>query len=199
MISNPAENLGDLLRRYRQEAGLTQEELAERANLSARAISELERGARLYPYRTTIQGLGQALALSPEQLAMLELAGRRPPAGRPNSAGATSAAGSVEPERVEHKHNLPAQLTSFVGRAAELARVCELLRSAEVRLLTLTGPPGTGKTRLSLEVAGALPAAFPDGVFFVELAAIGDPALVASTVAGTLGVTETAGRSLVER
>src|SRR5205823_1491626 len=111
---------------YRQEAGLTQEELAERANLSARAISELERGARQYPYRTTIQFLANALALSPEQRAQLEQAGRRPAAARPSGAGSSSTAGNAAADRGEHKHNLPAQLTSFVGRAAELTRVREL-------------------------------------------------------------------------
>src|SRR5580765_7135838 len=100
MTNNPSDNFGDLLRRYRQDAGLTQEELAERANLSARAISELERGARQYPYRTTIQLLGSALALSHEQVTRLERAGRRPPAGssgRPGGDMSSSLAGIAAP------------------------------------------------------------------------------------------------------
>src|SRR5690349_3251140 len=119
MTTNRSENLGDLLRRYRQEAALTQEELAERANLSARAISELERGARHYPYRTTIQLLASALALSQEQLTRLEQAARRPSTGRlgkpggDTSASVTGIAESSEEDRVEHRHNVPAQLTSF--------------------------------------------------------------------------------------
>jgi predicted ATPase/class 3 adenylate cyclase len=87
---------------------------------------------------------------------------------------------------LEHTpNNLPAQLTSFVGRA-EVGDAVALLD--HTRLLTLTGPGGTGKTRLSLAVAAEIAHRFPGGVWFVPLAAITDPDLVASTIAGTLGV-----------
>src|SRR5690242_18233676 len=82
MISNRSDSFGDLLRRYRQAAALTQEELAERANLSVPAISQLERGARQYPYRSTMQALAHALLLSPEQHAAFDQASRRPAATR---------------------------------------------------------------------------------------------------------------------
>jgi predicted ATPase/class 3 adenylate cyclase len=82
--------------------------------------------------------------------------------------------------------NLPSQLTSFIGRKSELARLKELISGH--RLVTLTGPGGTGKTRLALEVASELLAEFSDGAFFVNLAPIGDPALVALTIAQALGV-----------
>jgi predicted ATPase/DNA-binding XRE family transcriptional regulator len=214
---------GDLLRRYRQDAGLTQEELAERANLSARAISELERGARQHPYRSTIHLLAKALNLSEQQLADFEQAARRPSVAGPIPASPTIfsvpssvvPAPAVGPDQPAQMHNLPAQLTSFVGRTAELARIHDLLHSPEVRLLTLTGPPGAGKTRLSLEVASSLlahaqaaahaeaeaeaEAAFKDGIFFVELAAISEAYLVASAIATTLGVKESAGDSFVDR
>src|SRR5439155_17937747 len=75
---------------------------------------------------------------------------------------------------------LPTQLTSFVGREAEVHRIDELLN--RTRLLTLTGPGGTGKTRLSIQAAGAASAAFPDGIAFVPLAPISDPHLVAGTI-----------------
>ena len=84
-------------------------------------------------------------------------------------------------------NNMPAQLTSFVGRAEVAAAVGHLERA---RLLTLTGPGGTGKTRLSLAVAAAVADRFPGGSWFVPLAAISDPDLVAATIAGTLGVLE---------
>jgi predicted ATPase/DNA-binding SARP family transcriptional activator len=87
-------------------------------------------------------------------------------------------------------NNLPVQLTSFVGRSAELAAVREDISRPEVHLLTLTGPGGVGKTRLSLEVASLLLDQFADGVFFVALASIRDPALVGLTIAHTLGVRE---------
>src|SRR5215203_3125846 len=96
------------------------------------------------------------------------------------------------------RNNLPAQSTPLVGRERELDEVLALLRSPVVRLLTLTGPGGTGKTRLGLQAAAELIDEFEDGVFFVALAAIGDPALVAPTIARTLGLTETGDQTLEE-
>src|SRR5919109_3710907 len=85
-------------------------------------------------------------------------------------------------------NNLPGQLTSFVGRAREIERIKEALGAT--RLLTLTGPGGTGKTRLSIQVGTELLGTFENGVFFVPLAPIEDPALVTSTIAHTLGLSE---------
>lgn len=87
-------------------------------------------------------------------------------------------------------NNLPTQPTSLVGRESEVSEVCALLRSTGVRLLTLTGPGGTGKTRLSLQVAAELLDEYADGVYFVPLAAISDPRLVVSAIAQPLGVSE---------
>ncbi|HSL77711.1 MAG TPA: tetratricopeptide repeat protein [Candidatus Limnocylindrales bacterium] len=89
-------------------------------------------------------------------------------------------------------NNLPTQLTTFVGREREVGDALALLRSS--RLLTLTGPGGTGKTRLSLQVAAEGADDFPDGVWFVALDAVRDPALVVPTIARTLGLAENAGR-----
>jgi predicted ATPase/class 3 adenylate cyclase/Tfp pilus assembly protein PilF len=93
-------------------------------------------------------------------------------------------------------NNLPQQVTSFVGREREMAEVKRLLEST--RLLTLTGPGGTGKTRLALQVGADLIDPFEHGVFFVDLAAITNPALVLSTIAQILGVREREGRPLPE-
>ena len=82
-------------------------------------------------------------------------------------------------------NNLPTQLTSFVGRETELASACALLSAN--RLVTLTGPGGPGKTRLSLQVAAQAVDDFPDGVFFVPLETVRDPALPASRIAGGTG------------
>jgi predicted ATPase/class 3 adenylate cyclase len=89
--------------------------------------------------------------------------------------------------------NLPAQATVLIGREKEVAAVGELLRQAAVRLVTLIGPGGTGKTRLALQAAAEMLDDFRDGVFFVALAPISDPGLVASTIAQTLGLREADG------
>jgi predicted ATPase/class 3 adenylate cyclase len=87
-------------------------------------------------------------------------------------------------------NNLPLQATPLIGREREVEAACGLLRSSETRLLTLLGPGGTGKTRVGLQVAAELADDFEDGVFFVPIAAITDPALVAPTIARTLGLSE---------
>jgi predicted ATPase/class 3 adenylate cyclase len=98
-----------------------------------------------------------------------------------------------------HPHNLPVQPTSLIGREQELAAVQHLLGHEDVRLLTLTGPGGIGKTRLGLQVAAELTDHFPDGVYFVNLAPLSDPALVMPTLAQTLDLKETAEQPLLDR
>jgi predicted ATPase/class 3 adenylate cyclase/DNA-binding CsgD family transcriptional regulator len=98
-----------------------------------------------------------------------------------------------------HPHNLPAQPTPLIGREREVAAVQQLLQREEVRLLTLTGPGGSGKTRLSLHVAAELRDHFTDGIYFVNLAPISDAELVVPTMVQTLGLKESATRSMVEQ
>jgi predicted ATPase/DNA-binding CsgD family transcriptional regulator len=93
-------------------------------------------------------------------------------------------------------HNLPAQVTSFIGRAHEIQEIKDLLRT--VRLLTLTGPGGSGKTRLALLTASDVLERFKDGVFFVNLAPIRDTNLLLSTIIRALGLREVPGQSLIE-
>jgi predicted ATPase/class 3 adenylate cyclase len=94
----------------------------------------------------------------------------------------------------ERLNNLPIQPTPLVGREREVAEIGNLLRDGGVRLLTLTGPGGTGKTRLGLQVAAEILDEYEGGVFFVPLANVADPALVAPTIAGALDVRETGER-----
>ncbi len=95
-----------------------------------------------------------------------------------------------------HPNNLPTQVTTFVGRDTELAEAAGLL--ASTRLLTLTGPGGTGKTRLSIQLAASVSDDFPDGLFFVPLEPIRDPQLVAARIASTVGVAEGGARPIAD-
>ncbi len=97
-----------------------------------------------------------------------------------------------------HPNNLPIQLTSFIGRAQEVAAVQRLLQREGVHLLTLTGPGGSGKTRMALQVAAELGDVFPDGVYFVNLAPIREPAFVLSTIAQTLEIKESGAQSFLD-
>src|SRR5262249_18233554 len=101
-----------------------------------------------------------------------------------------------EAPRKKSSTNLPAQSTPFIGRQRELEDATEVLRRPDVRLLTFTGPGGTGKTRLALEVAAEMLDDFVDGRFFVDLAPLSDPTLVASAITQTLGLHEQAGETL---
>ena len=184
-------DFGTLLRRYRLAAGLTQEALAERASVSARAVASLEQGTRRHPHRYTVEQLADALGLAGDVRAGFAAAAGspRPVAGEPDR-GPQDPTPSRWPSP-----NLPVELTSFIGREAEAAEVERLL--ATTRLLTLIGAGGVGKTRLALRVAAAVQATFPDGVWLAELAALVDPDLVPSAVAGALAVRERPGAPLV--
>ena len=93
--------------------------------------------------------------------------------------------------------NLPRQLTSFIGRERELQDLKGLLERS--RLLTLTGPGGSGKTRLALQLAAEVTGGFPDGVYFVPLAPVGNPELVLSSIAQGIGLRDLGNRPLLDR
>jgi predicted ATPase/DNA-binding XRE family transcriptional regulator len=186
MTHEPAA-FGTVLRQLRTAAALSQAALAERAGLSLRGVSDLERGVRRAPYLHTVRALADALELCPaDRQALLA-------AARPGSVPEVPAGARAGPAP------LPTPLTSLVGRERELATLVSLLGTADTRLVTLTGAGGTGKTRLALAVAEQLAEDFPDGVWFVGLAPVADPTLVVPSVAQVLGVREAGREPLTER
>ena len=188
MTTHDPPHFGDLLRRLRTAATLSQEELAERAGLSVRGLSDLERGVVHAPRLETVRLLADALALADEDRAAL-VASARP------ELIATPAAARARPVPLVV---LPVPPARLIGREAEVVALCELLMQLDVRLVTLTGPGGTGKTRLALEVAAEVRDRYPDGVCFVDLSPLRDPALVVPTIAATLGVREVGGQPLLQ-
>jgi transcriptional regulator with XRE-family HTH domain len=173
-------SFGERLRLLREAAGLTQEELAERAGLSRKAISMLERGERKRPYPHTVRSLVDALGLSEDERGSLLAS-----IPRRDSVYATVPATDSGLEL------LPAPSTPLVGRERELEELGGFLGHPQPRLLTLTGTGGVGKTRLATQVAREVAGLFPDGAAFVALAPLGDPDLVLPTVAQSLGLRET--------
>lgn len=189
-----AEAFGELLRRYRAAAGLSQVELAARAGLSRRAISDLERGRRRRPYPATVRRLADALQVEAAERSAL-LAARQPPA---QSAVRTQGPPDLAP-RLSDRGRLPAQPTALIGRDRELLDLQLRLQRPEVRLLTLTGAGGCGKTRLAVAVATMLQDTFAGRVVFVDLSSLRDPASVTAAVASALGIGEGSGEPLLAR
>jgi predicted ATPase/DNA-binding XRE family transcriptional regulator len=173
---------GTRLRRLREAAGLTQEELAVQAGLSRNAVGALERGLRKRPYPHTVRSLAHALELSGEERA--DLLSAVPKEG--------SADASFVPAPATES-NLPRPSTSLLGRDRELVEIGTFLR--EARLLTLTGTGGVGKTRLAIAAARDAARLFPDGTVFVALSPLGDSGLVLPTIAQSLGLRESGDRT----
>ncbi|MDQ5854100.1 MAG: tetratricopeptide repeat protein [Chloroflexota bacterium] len=195
-------SLGYWLRRRRKALDLTRDALARRVGCAAVTLAKIEADERR-PSQQIAERLADALQLTAEEQAVfLEVVrgerladalavSTRPVAAAPPPPG--------QPAWQARSHNLPRQRYQLIGRERELAEVCALLARDDVGLVTLTGPGGTGKTRLGLQVATALLGDFPDGVWFVDLAPISDPALIPATITVTLGLKETRGEALTER
>ncbi len=193
-------SFGYWLRRRRKALDLTQAELAQRVSCSLELIQKIEADARR-PSRQLAEKLADSLGLDAAERVAFVQAAR---AARAVDQLALSSQPVEQPQR-SSRTNMPAQLTALIGRERELASVCTLLRrnpdevrGADIRLLTLTGPGGVGKTRLGLQVATDLVEDFADGVYFVDLAPVRDSTLVSSAIAQTLGVREVGGLPLLE-
>lgn len=170
------DGFGGLLRTLREARALTQDELAERAGVTVKAVGALERGERRRPYPHTVRALADALDAGPDERAALiaSVPARARPAADPPPAPAP-----VGPP--------PAPV---FGRDADVDAVAALLRAGDRPVVTLTGLGGVGKTTLALAVARRVRGGFPGGVVVVELAGVRDAAGVLPAVAAALGVPE---------
>jgi predicted ATPase/DNA-binding XRE family transcriptional regulator len=169
-------SFGAQLKALREAAGFTQEELATIAGLSVHAVSALERGERRRPHVETVRALSAALDLT----------------GPMRDALLGSARGPARDAAIDELSGvaLPVPLTVLLGREADVQTLRHWLEDPAVRLITLTGPGGVGKTRLALELARAIATEGVTRVAFVPLAATRTPAFVASAIAEALGLAD---------
>jgi predicted ATPase/DNA-binding XRE family transcriptional regulator len=177
-------SFGARLKALREGAGFTQEELATIAGLSVHAVSALERGERRRPHVETVRALSAALDLSG--------------AARDAFAGSARAPADAAVDELSGAA-LPLPLTALLGRDADVETLRSRLADPATRLTTLIGPGGVGKTRLALELARTIAAEGTTRVVFVPLAAIRDPAFVASAIAEALGLADGAAVDLPRR
>jgi len=180
------QSFGDWLKRKRKSLDLTREGLADRVGCSAATIRKLEAEERR-PSAQIVERLAEIFDIPHnEHKAFLRFA-----RGDWNSAPSeTKEEFPWHNSTKTPRSNLPATTTSLIAREQEITGVHEYLLETDIRLVTLIGPPGIGKTRLSIESARIALPDFPDGIFFVALAPLDDPSLIPSTIVQTLGFVE---------
>lgn len=202
----PAISFGQWLKRQRRARDWTQEELASRIGCAPISLRKIESGERR-PSKEITQRIADVLAVPEADRASFTAFARAVyPDETPAPVAVAPPAAPVRAprpaaDRPTRLHNLPVQLTSFVGRERDIEKVLLLLGSA--RLLTLTGAGGCGKTRLALEVASRLaedaPHLFSDGVWLVDLARLGDANLIPQAIASSLGLRDETLRPLLDQ
>jgi predicted ATPase/DNA-binding XRE family transcriptional regulator len=178
-------SFGTRLKALREAAGFTQDELATIAGLSVHAVSALERGERRRPHVETVRALSAALDLTGAARDAL-VGSARPPA--PHAA--VDELADVA---------LPAALTVLIGREDDVEVLRQWLADHTIRLITLTGPGGAGKTRLALELGHAMADAGSTRVVFVPLSAVRDPGFVAQAIAEAFGLADVTAPDLPSR
>jgi len=185
MKPGASRSFGAQLKALREAAGFTQEELATIAGLSVHAVSALERGERRRPHVETVRALSAALDLT----------------GPTRDALLASARAPAQATAVDELSGVPLPLppTALLGREADVQTLRRWLADPAARVITLIGPGGVGKTRLALELARAIAEEGATRVVFVPLAAIRDPAFVASAIADALGLADVAALDLPRR
>ncbi|MCL5998537.1 MAG: tetratricopeptide repeat protein [Chloroflexi bacterium] len=194
---NDTLSFGTWLKRRRKAAGLTQESLAKQIGCSTVTIKKIE-SDDLQASVQLAELIAARLDIAPEERAVFVRWARGGSmaslSSLPGDEPWRTPTSTAPPRRIS---NLPAQLTGMVGREKEIAAACALLRQRGVRLLTLSGPPGIGKTRLGIQIATELIPDFAHGVCFVPLATVSDPVLVSSSIAQALGMREWPGQPLL--
>ena len=184
---------GQWLKRRRRGLGLTQTALGQRVGYAGETIRKVE-ADQMRPSRQLAEQLAEHLEITPDERATFLGFARDEPGG--DALCVPTATAGVDPG-TRPRHNLPIQPLPLIGREQELAALRRFLLGQERRLLTLTGPGGTGKTHLALQAAASLRDAFTDGSFVVALAPLQDPTLVVATIAQALEVREERGTPLL--
>ncbi len=192
-------SFGDWLRQQRKMRDWSQAVLAQQVGCTAATIRKIEAGerkpsAQLAALLATALGVPEA-----KRTTFLQVARQLRPVAQLPSPPLTPITAAPLPVGTSARYTLPAPLTALINRRHDTAHVVTLLTQADVRLLTLLGPPGIGKTRLAIHTAEQMTAHFRDGIYFVDLASLTDAALVLPTIAQELAIAEAGTTPLLER